>query len=224
MARTTGDLKSYYSFASKIFSGELPYRDFSPEYPPFSMFFLSLPNISGEKYYTLIYYCLVAICLVIIAYLINKMGGKMWAMVASILPIGGMFWDKFDIFPACLTTLAIFLASRNNLILASFVISLGFLTKLYPIFLMPIITIMLLSNRKQILNSVLAFFLPIIIILGIIIGYGGKDGLVSFVNYQSKRGIGLESVRATLLLWQNLRGNNDLIVKYDHNSYEIKIK
>ncbi len=170
------------------------------------------------------YYALVAIFLVLTAMLIKKMKGNPFIFVAAVLPLAGLFWDRFDIFPAFFSLLALYLLTKKRINASFFVLSLGVLTKIYPIVFLPILVVRALLDfgLKKTLLAALFFILPIAIIIGNIVSYGGGDGLKSFVEFQGKRGTHLESVRATPSLIKHLRGEIELETVYEHNTFEIK--
>lgn len=222
LAKPSYELALYYKFASNWASGLLPYKDFFPEYPPLSLVFMRLALIFGEKYFTLTFYGLVFLAVVAMIVLVYKLKGNPWMFLATILPIGGLLWDRFDIFPAFLGTLGIFLALKKKPVWAAFVLSLGFMTKIFPIFLTPILLINFWERPKTIIPSILAFVIPIVVVVGSIVNYGGKEGLLKFAEYQGVRGTQIESFRATPLLWNYLKGKVNLVVEYNHATYEIR--
>ena len=216
-----GELALYYDFAKRMAEGQLPYKDFFPEYPPLAMPFFRIPLVFGVEYYMLAYYGLVALFIVLTILVIKKMGGNPFAFLAPVLVLGGLFWDRFDIFPAFFTVFAVYLSMKKKVFWSSFVLSLGFLTKIYPLLLIPIIVWPFIKEPKKLILSGIAFIIPIFIVLVVILGYGGKEGLLRFVQFQGKRGIHLESVRTTPLLIQYLNGKIDLETTYQHNTFEV---
>ena len=218
------ELALYHSFGQKMASGQLPYNDFFPEYPPLSLLFMRIPLFLGEKYYTLAFYGLVLLAIIVTLVIVHKLGGKLWIFLATILPIGGLLWDRYDIFPATLAILGVYFVVKNKPVMASFILSLGFMTKIFPIFLTPLLLVNFWEDRNSIVPSIMAFILPVIVVLGVIIGYGGMDGLLKFAKYQGVRGTQIESFRATPLLWNYLKGKTKLVVEYNHATYEINEK
>ncbi len=216
LAKATGELWLYHSFANRIFEGQLPYRDFFPEYPPLALLILSLPNVLGERYYTLIYYGLVGLCIALICLMLKGMKGNYYAFMAAIMPLAGLLWDRFDIFPALFVVLALYLSEKNKIKTSAIALSLGVLTKIYPIVLLPLVI------KRPYCKSFLAFSLPIVLTIEAIIAYGGKEGLTKFVKFQGDRGIQIESVRAMPLLWKGLKDKDSVVVEYLHNTYEIR--
>lgn len=217
-----GELALYHDFALRMAQGQLPYRDFFPEYPPLALPFFRIPLLFGTQYYMLAYYALVAIFILFTVVIIKKMNGNPFAFLASVLGLGGLFWDRFDIFPAFFSVLAIYLAMNKNAFFSSFILALGFLTKIYPLLLAPLIILpFIIREPRKLIWSGIGFILPIFITLAIIVGYGGQSGLLKFIQFQTKRGIHLESIQATPLLIKHLSGEKQLKTIYEHNTFEI---
>lgn len=224
LAKPWGELALYHDFAQKMSEGLLPYKDFYPEYPPLSLLFFRSPLIFGTRYYMLSYYVLVALAVVLTAFLIKKLSGKPFAFIAAILPLGGLFWDRFDIFPAFISILAVTYLVKNKTKLAHCALSLGVLTKIYPALLLPVFfarTFYYKGFRKA-LGGLIIFLIPIVVALWIICGYGGKEGLIKFAEFQGKRGLHLESIRATIPLVQHLQGTRTFETIFEHNTFELK--
>ena len=185
----------------------------------------------------LTYYALISIFLILTVLLIRKLKGNGWAFI-SVLVLGGLFWDRFDIFPAFLSLLAVAYMVKKKATLAYITLSLGFLTKIYPLLLLPFFLvrtfrvggITFARNRigfsysqgiKKAFGGIVIFSIPIAIVLHIILGYGGRNGLIKFVEFQGNRGLHIESVRATIPLIQHLQGTRTFETVYSHNTFEL---
>lgn len=223
LAKPWGELALYHGYALEMLAGNKPYVDFMPEYPPLALWFFKLPMMFGTRYYTLTFYALVAIASILILVLINKMKGNAFIFLAASLSLGGLFWDRFDIFPALFTVVAVYLSHKNYHKLSFFTLGLGFLTKIYPIILLPLLLISAARGGiKTIVFSTLAFLFPILLAIGMILNSGGREGLVYFVEYQGNRGTQIESSHAMPIILRHLRGEGEATVEYNHATYEIK--
>ena len=215
-----GELALYHSFAEKLSQGMIPYKDFFPEYPPFSLPIFWLANILGHQWFTLIYYVLVALFTGLLAFLIHKKGGNSYIFLAAILPLGGLFWDRFDIFPAFFAFLAIYMM-KKNVYMSSLSLSIGFLIKVFPVVLLPMVFFSA-WKQKKLIGAASLFVFPIMVSIGIIALLGG--GFKKLIEFQGNRGIQIESLRATPLLMQHLLYNKELIVEYNHYTFEVREK
>ena len=219
LAKPWGELALYYDFASRMWWGQLPYRDFFPEYPPFSLFFFWLANLGGERWFTLSYYSLILFFLFLSAIIVIRLKGNPYAMIASAFVLGGLFFDRFDLFPAFFVLLSFYLLKKYWQ-WAFVVLGFGFLTKVYPILFLPILFFSV--GWRHSLKGFLYFLIPIILTIGLIIGYGGGDGLKTLYQRHFNRGIQIESLRAMPMLIQALQGRRQVIIEYKNYTYEIK--
>lgn len=217
LAKPTGELILYHDFALRMWMGQLPYKDFFPEYPPGALVFFYLAQFLGTTFFTLMWYLEIAIAISLITFTIWKLKGNFYIFLAMIFPLGGLLWDRFDIFPALLSILSIYLGIRKKFYWAFFILGMGVLTKVYPLFLLPILIYWQKDYFQKLLNSLCIFLLTIVIPLLIIISYGGSKGLIKFFEFQVKRGIAIESIRAMPIL---VKGKG--IVEYKHNTFEIQ--
>lgn len=207
LAQPWGELALYQTYGNLMRSGPF----FEAEYPVFALRLFQLANIFGEKWFTLTWYGMVAICILIVALLVRKLRGNPYIFLAAILPLGGLLWDRFDIFPAMLSLLAVYLATNKKSIfirlLAFFVLGLAILLKIYPIILLPVLMGMMFK-RRYVEEMFLGFLIVIIMI-----------GSVSWdcLSFHKDRGIQIESIRAIPKLL-----NKNSIVEFKHNTFEIR--
>jgi len=208
-----GELALYHSFADKISQGLVPYIDFFPEYPPLALTLFSIANLFGEQWFTLMWYGMALLATVGTMILIKRLNNNPYVFLACILPLGGLFWDRFDIFPAFFTLLSIYQAKKGNL-LSLVSLFIGIMIKIYPIILIPVILLMFLvkSIKKFISASLLFIALIVIFILP------NRQVIDTLFKYHGNRGIQIESIRATPLLFK------DSITEFKHNTFEIRRK
>lgn len=213
-----GELALYNKYATHLWEGKLPYYDFFIEYPPLCLPFFGLAQVFGEKWFTLTWYAIIGLFIIGTLIIIKRMGGKRLAFMASVLPLAGLFWDRFDLIPAFFSLWAVGLLRKKNYPQSWFILSLGVLIKVYPIVLVPYFLIK--TPFKLILKCLFSFSVLFIMFLGIISWYGGLEGLKRFIKFQGKRGIHLESVRAIPYLLD--RENS--VAKFQHNTFELEAK
>ncbi len=222
----------FLDYASQVMQGHIPYLDFNFEYPPLSLLFFILPRLvsSAIPLYTVLYKAEVLLAIMIglfIIYLISRRLGKApWKMLLvytlCILAVGPIVAEQYDIFPAILTlgSLYAFLSGKNKTAWA--LLALGALTKIYPLFLMPVYLAISLRNRQSrsagvgILTGLLVgavFTLPFVFI--------GSDSIKSLVEYHLQRGIQLESTYSSFLLIASKLGLAQINAIFDFGSWNL---
>jgi len=194
-----GELGTYLRYAN---NGSL-------EYPPLAVGLFKAANIFGERWFTLIWYGMVALAILLTCLVLKRMKGNFYIFLASILPLGGLLWDRFDIFPALITVLAVYLATNWG-ILALPVLAIGVILKIYPILLLPIVIGMLIKRGKYLGLAVGSVAFTLIVWLGL-----AKSE--SVLEFHGNRGIQIESIRAMPKLL-----DKNSVVEFKHNTFEIK--
>jgi len=194
-----GELGTYLRYAN---NGSL-------EYPPLAVGLFRIANIFGEKWFTLTWYGMVALAILLTCLVLKRMKGNFYIFLASILPLGGLLWDRFDIFPALITVLAVYLATNWG-ILALPVLAIGVILKIYPILLLPIVIGMLIKRGKYLGLAVGSVAFTLIVWLGL-----AKSE--SVLEFHGNRGIQIESIRAMPKLL-----DKNSVVEFKHNTFEIK--
>lgn len=200
LAKPWGELGTYFKYAIEG----------SVEYPPLAVCLFKLVNLFGEQWFTLMWYGLVALTVLLVCLIIKKMKGNFYIFLASVLPLGGLFWDRFDIFPALTTVLAVYLATIGWGILALSVLAIGVSLKIYPVLLLPVIIGILFKRKKHQRLVVGLIVFAFIVWLGL-----GKAS--SVLNFHKSRGTQIESIRAMPKLL-----NKDSIVEFKNNTFEIR--
>jgi len=209
-----GELALYQGYAQKMSEGLTPYIDFFPEYPPVALWLFKLANIFGAEWFTLMWYGMVALATVGIMVLIKKLKGNPYIYLACVLPLAGLYWDRFDVFAALFSLLAVYLAKRDYKVFPTIVLGFGIMTKIYPIILLPVILLMIFYKHslRTAINSLIWF----VIFMAIFIS--NSNGFVkTLFSYHGHRGIQIESIKSMPLLFKE-----DSTVEFQHGTYEIK--
>ena len=201
----------YLDYASKVLQGNLPYRDFSFEYPPFSLLFFILPRLFASTWpaYAVIYQIEVvivdAIGLFLVYLIARRLGKAPWKLMTvytlCILAIGPIVGQQYDIFPAVMTLAAIYCFWRGYHKTSWALLALGTLTKFYPAVIAPIFLLIYLKNRqyKQAAAG-LGVFAAICLVVVVPFLYYGSESIFNLINYHSQRGIQIESTYSAVLL------------------------
>jgi hypothetical protein len=222
----------FLKYASQIMDGQVPYRDFSVEYPPLALLFFVLPRLlSGVfEYYLLLFKIEVLLAVLIGLYLMYRLalrlGKAPWKIMLvytlCILAVGPIIAEQFDIFAAILTAGSLYALICGKNKSAWVLLALGALTKVYPVFLAPMYLLISLHNRqyraaaKGILTFIIIgaiFTLPFFII--------GLDSIRGLVEYHLQRGIQMESIFSTFLLAADKLGLTYVETTYDFGSWNI---
>jgi len=200
LTKPWGELETYFKYATEG----------SAEYPPLAVGLFKIANVFGEQWFTLIWYGLVALAILFICLIIKKMKGNLYIFLASILPLGGLLWDRFDIFPALTTTLAVYLATVSWGFLALPVLATGISLKIYPVLLLPIVMGMLIKRKeyRDLMVGLAIFALVVCFSL---------TNAKSVLEFHKNRGIQIESIRAIPKLL-----NKNSVVEFKSNTFEIK--
>jgi Glycosyltransferase family 87 len=140
--RLSGDVGGYHGFAIQMRAGEVPYRDFSFEYPPAALppMLLSayLPWSYATSFAVLMGVC-GAGCLVAAASALSAVGATADRVWLSLLLIGGsplvlgsLFDTRFDLWPTLLAIGALAALLHERPLATGALVGLGFAAKLWP--------------------------------------------------------------------------------------------
>jgi len=207
-------------YADRVFMGELPYRDFLFEYPPFTLPFILIPRIFSAEFfnYQLFFWLELAIFgllgLWMIIDLANEQKTRREAIFTPIIYcillfiLGVLNFSRYDLIPAILTLGAVWLKIKNKNSWAYFILGLGVMTKIYPIVILPLFIIEDHRSLKVLFKNLSLFLLGIILPLIPFILH--LNNLKTFIAYQGDRGIQLESIWANFLMIQHLISKNVL--------------
>jgi hypothetical protein len=224
------DLSLYQSIASKIMSGQVPFRDFRIEYPIFALIPVLIPGIlsqlaggSFESYACWFVVQNLALGL-LMAWIIARLdtSGKALPrfLIAALfaLPI---FLFRFDPFPALLTLLAIVNVSSRPFISGMSLMA-SIAAKLYGIVLAPVFGAYYLFNRdvKRILWLIAGAVCVCAAILGCT-AWLKMDAATDFMHYHLLRGIQIESLPGGLLLLFEQMGLVELDVAHSFGAMHL---
>ncbi|MDD3735513.1 MAG: glycosyltransferase 87 family protein [Candidatus Pacebacteria bacterium] len=208
------DVKLYFSYAQKIFDGQIPYKDFNVVYPPLSLIFFILPyffakNFSSYRFAfgleTIIIFILTIWIISEFAKKINKNSIKTIIEFLIILfPISLLVIERYDIFPSFLVLLSFYLFYSKKYYLSAFTFACSFLTKLYPIIFLPFLFFYLLKkeNTKIGINFGLTFVFSILAILSpfFLLSVGPSESYFYSFTYHLNRSLHIESFWGSLIL------------------------
>mgnify|MGYP001026407892 CR=1 FL=1 len=201
----------YFDYASQMFQGAVPYRDFPLEYPPLAILFLALPGLAGSDLsgYALSFTVEIVIFDLLGLYLlfaISRLRGLRCGAVFSVYTLSLLaLWPvtvtRYDLIPAIIALLAIYTFMRDKTKTSWAILAAGTMTKLFPIVLAPLFLLSSLLHRQydRVIKGVGAFILTALAITIPFIVLSPR-GLVESFTYQTQRGLQVESLYASLLL------------------------
>ena len=169
------DVTVYATYGAKILNGAVPYRDFSMEYPPGAVVMFALPatralaggstddvswtplNAAGRRYYrgfeSLVVLLMGAI-VVLTALTLRAMARPTRTVLLSLalvasspLLVGQVLTERFDVWPAALTSAALAASIRGRYRVGGTMLGLGAAAKIYPAILVPVLVIVAVRQR-----------------------------------------------------------------------------
>jgi uncharacterized membrane protein len=205
------DIDGYYRYASFLGQGQLPYRDFSVEYPPGALLIFYLPSLFSGNISQFTTAFTFEMLLFDIAGMLMVLGLGRRARISpwicligytlAMFAVNSIMVQRFDIVPAVITLGAIYAFSKGNYKTAWAVLAIGTMTKLYPALLAPLFFIC--QWRRGGLRSVFpSIFTFLVVLEGISIPLliFNADGFISSFTVQSGRALQLESLYSSFLL------------------------
>lgn len=230
------DVPIYYSYASRIARGMLPYRDFASEYPPVAMLLFSLPRIfSGLGYPAFntwfeaemcLFSCGNVALLAVAAWKqwgnLMKLAGALGAYTLFILAIGSIVESRFDLAAAfvILASLVCFITDRY--VWAWLLLGVGLMTKVVPVLIAPFYLVIHLRRREWTdlwLGPALLLFAAGVIALPLLLL--APVGLADAFLYHVERPLQLESSWSSPLLLAARFGNYPLRILNSYGSHNV---
>jgi hypothetical protein len=144
-----GDIQEYFQYAQRTFEGQVPYRDFTLEYPPGALPVLLAPGPADHGYYDRFRMLMLALgaaaiaLLVVVLFLAGADAAELAAgvLVPATLPFTlnpSLVVQRYDLWPAALVLLALLALLRGHRVLGLVALGLGAAAKLYPLALVPL--------------------------------------------------------------------------------------
>jgi uncharacterized membrane protein len=209
------DTPVYETYGDAMLRGEVPYRDFSVEYPPGALPMFLQPARGNEgdsdgfkrSFETLMAACGGAL-LIALAFALTALGvpwGRMLgalalAAVAPLL-VGSVILTRFDLWPALLTAAALAALLSERVRLGHGLLGAGVLAKLWPGVLLPLTVayVWRTRGRREALMS-LAVTLAVVAVVALPFAVLAPHGLWTSFERQASRPLQIESLGAALLV------------------------
>jgi uncharacterized membrane protein len=227
VASDSQDVGLYRDIIEDLLSGKLPYQDRVLEYPPYALAVFIVPAIFGIKTYVQVFLLWAAFAdsmiRSILLLLCCRTGKKatwfipLLVYCVSALFLHGFFLNRYDIFPALVTLLALFAFTTNRYVLAGALIALGTGIKLYPILFAPPLFLLALRSAAgwRFATGLTTGFLPIAVLSFFLPWW-------KFLAFHSARGLQVESLYASILWLGHRLGLLNLKWTFIKSSFEIQ--
>jgi hypothetical protein len=223
--------------AQAIKGGDLPYRDQGIEYPPLSIPVLIAPIyiddstqgfVDGFMWemlaFDLAMIVLIAFALpgdtkrVVSALGIYTVGAVILSDVVldnSLIDIGPLILNRFDLVPAILVLGAILARDRGKSATWSLLLSLGVAVKAFPIFLYPA----LIRGERNLRRVIIAGAIPLVLCAAAVLVMGDEFG--SAITYHTQRALQVESLAASPFEIAHVWGSSGITTGVGHGGFEI---
>jgi uncharacterized membrane protein len=229
------DIPVYLSYGDAIESGQLPYRDFRPEYPPGALAAFAVPALvsDDESGFRSAFEWLMAAfgvaCVLLAAVVLAAVRASRERVVlalglTALLPLllGSVVLTRFDLYPAALVAAALAALVHGRHRLGLGLLGAAVAVKLYPVVLVPVALGYVWRRRGQrealvclgvLAAVVLAVFLPFLVL--------APDGLVHSVGRQLSRPLQIESLGAGFYLAAHHLAGLDVRMESSHGSQNL---
>lgn len=219
-------------FAFQMIAGNVPYYNFSFEYPPLTLLAFLLPGLVFREplayglafsFEMFVYDLLIMYFIMSISRLYDFSIKKALIIYSVVvITVGPILVVRYDIFPAMLTMAGLYAFIKKRPNLAWGAVTLGVMAKLYPMVLLPLFAIYHIVNKQYttLLRGALVF---IIVITAISLPWLILDAPAygeSF-SYHFERGLHSESSYGSLLLVGKLLGWTTSYEELSYGSWNI---
>jgi len=231
------DTPVYQRYGDAMADGQVPYRDFRPEYPPLALPAFVVPSLiqpdTGLDGFERAFGWLMAACgaamaaLVVAALValgvgpVRLLGGSAFAALAP-LALGSVVLTRFDLWPAALTAgaLAAFVAGRDRL--GAGVLGLAVAAKLYPAVLVPLAAVWVWRRAgPRAAVTCGAIFLAVLAAAFVPFAVIAPDGLADSLGRQLSRPLQIESLMAAALVALHNVAGLDVEMVGSHGSQNV---
>ena len=215
-----GDLNLYLEKARAFMSGQVPYRDFSFEYPPGALVPMVVPylvwpfgpvDLGAYKVLFAGWEAALLLALGVVLMAIVRLGGdaeasgvpdesrlRRTAIRLVVVSAGALLaiTFRFDLFPTLLMAIAVWAALDGRAGVAGVALGFGVLAKLFPVAILPALAIPWLVplDLRGLVRIGVAFGVTIAIGLVPFVALAGPESTFQFLRYNAGRGLQVESI------------------------------
>jgi hypothetical protein len=211
VAPNWSDIPIYSRYSDSILDGQIPYKEFEAEYPPFALLLMVIPGFLAKFIgsYMVSYRLVMLLFDMGNIWLINKLAknaaGHPGAIAFKPLLIYLIFsglafqllYDRFDVAIAFMILLSVYFATIKNAWFGAYLmIWIAALAKIFPVILFPLFLITQAKNKRKKHEPVVDFALALLAFVGAIIisEFWFGSWWESVLSYHGGRGIQVESI------------------------------
>ena len=205
------DTPVYQRYGEAMTSGQVPYRDFRPEYPPAALPAFVLPALGPSDHYRTLFEILMLACgmgiVALVAATLARVGVTGRELYASValaalapLALGTVVLTRFDLWPALLIAAAIAALVSGRDRLGFGFLGLATAAKLYPAVLLPVVLVYAARRGGQNALAALVVFMGTVCLCFLPFLLLAPEGVWASVERQTGRPLQIESLGAALLL------------------------
>jgi hypothetical protein len=211
------DTPVYQGYGDRMAGGELPYRDFRPEYPPLALPAFLFPSLlagegAPEREYRDAFEWLMAACgvavLIGMAAVLHglragpaRMGAALAFAAVAPLALGSVVLSRFDLWPAALSVAAVAALVHGRSRLGAFALALAVAAKIYGGVLAPLAAVWIWRRYggREALGAAVVFAATLLACFGPFLVLA-PDGVAASIGRQLSRPLQIESLASALLL------------------------
>ncbi|MDQ5872894.1 MAG: glycosyltransferase 87 family protein, partial [Acidobacteriota bacterium] len=173
------DTPVYETYGDAMVRGEVPYRDFSLEYPPGALPVFLIPEAGSERSYAGLFEALMfllgAVTVALVALTLASAGASDpllcgGVLLTSVTPLllGPLLLSRFDLWPAALVAAALAALVLERMRLGLGLLGAAVAVKIYPLVLLPlgILYVWRRRGRREALLCLGVFALVVVAIVG----------------------------------------------------------
>ena len=234
------DTPVYQTYGNAIARGEIPYRDFTVEYPPGALPVFALPGLAktgnGQDvtpgfrhvFETMMWLC-GAVALLAMAVTLRALHAdplRVWAALAfaalAPLAIGSVLLSRFDLWPAALTAVALAAVVSGRLRLGSALLGVAITAKLYPAILAPLfVTYAWRREGRRRALVCLALVVAVVAVVFLPFVALAPHGVWHSLTVQLTRPLQIESLGAALLVAAHHLWGYTVTMESSHGSQNL---
>jgi hypothetical protein len=232
------DTPVYQRYGDAVVDGQVPYRDFTIEYPPAAVPVFAAPSLivstgASRSSYDRVFSLLMAICgaalVALVAFTLVRDRASTSRLVAGCalaalapLALGSVLLTRFDLWPAALVAaaLAALVAGRSRLALAA--LGLGIAAKIYPVVLVPVLVAFVWKRRGR-REALIALGVAAAVVAVCVLPFVALSphGVWASSLRQTSRPLQIETIGAGILLALHQAAGLDLTMISSHGSQNL---
>lgn len=202
-----GDISLYHRAMQSIWAGQMPYRDFDFEYPPYVLCWFVLPGFFDSLRHFQVVFGLeillldLALKVFFIRLAIYHDGKRHWIIPALIFTLATsanfhFYLQRFDLIPAVISVALLVAFIEQKYVCSGLLVSFGIGCKLYPVlFAAPLFLLAYRQQRSRAFITGLLWGILPLLISGFFMPWW------RFLAFHVDRGLQAESLYASILLF-----------------------